>query len=334
MINNLPFISIIISCRNEERFITRCLDSVINQDYPKDKLELLVIDGASEDRTREIIKDFVKKYSFVKLLNNPKKIKPIALNMSIKIAKGENIIIMDAHTIYKKDYILKSVKYLEEYKADNVGGVIKSIPEENTLSAQAIVFVLSHPFGVGNSYFRIGSKKPRWVDGLAFGCYRKEVFEKNGLFNENLIKSQDMEFNLRLKKAGGKILLVPEIIAYYYPKSNLKDFFLHNFKDGIWMTYHFKFSKIFFYPRHYIPLIFVSTLMGSIVAAVFSPPFILFFLSVIWLYLFLAFCFSIKTAFSKKEWKYLFLIPLAFACRHFGHGLGSLYGIVKIFLPS
>jgi len=334
MKNTLPLVSIIIPCRNEEKFIQKCLESIISQNYSKDKMEILVIDGMSEDGTREILKKYQREHSFIKVLDNPKKITPSALNTGIENSKGEIIIRMDAHATYKRDYISKSIEYLEKYKADNVGGVIRTLSAKNTITAKAITVSLSHPFGTGGSYFRIGVKKPKWVDTVFGGCYRREIFGKIGLFNEKLLRSQDMEFNLRLKKAGGKILLVPDIVSYYYPKSsNLKNFFLSNFKDGFWQTYEFKFTKKAYRLRHYLPLLFVLILIGSGILTIFFSLFALFFLSVVGLYLFFAFYFSLKIVVRRKEWKYLFLVPFAFICRHFGHGLGSLIGIVKIFLP-
>ena len=306
-------VSIIIPSRNEEKFIGRCLHSILNQDYPKNKMEVLIVDGMSKDRTREIVKNYVGKYSFIKLLDNPQKYTPFALNIGIKKAKGEIIIRMDAHATYEKDYVSKCVKYLKEYDADNIGGIIKTIPTKNTLIAKAIAISLSHPFGAA-SYFRLGSKEPREVDTVFGGCYKKEAFQKIGFFDENLLRCQDIEFNLRLKKAGGKILLFPDIIAYYYPKSNFKDFFFHNFQNGIWTIYSFKTAKAIFKLRHYIPLIFVLTLPLSILP-----------------YLFLSLFFSAQISFREKDFRLFFLMPIAFFCRHFAYGLGSLKGLIKLF---
>jgi len=310
-------VSVIIPCRNEEKYIGRCLDSIIGQDYPKEKLEVLVMDGMSEDRTREIIKNFQFSNSDfqIKLIDNPQKFTPFGLNIGIKNSKGEVIIRMDSHAAYQKDYISKCLSYLEKYKADNVGGIIKTIPAEDTLIARAIAVCLSHFFGVGNSYFRTGSKKPKWVDTVFGGCYRKEVFDKMGLFNENLIRSQDMEFNLRLKRKGGKILLAPDIVSYYYPKSKLGEFFIHNFKDGFWGVFPLKFVKMPLSWRHYIPLFFVLTLPISI-----------------WPYLLINLYFSSKVAIKEKEFGFLFALPIVFAVRHFGYGLGSLWGLIKLIL--
>jgi len=310
-------VSIIIPCQNEEKYIGKCLDSIINQDFPKENLEVLVIDGMSEDKTKEIIEKYANQYSFIKLLENSKKFTPFGLNIGVKEAKGEIILRMDAHASYEKDYISKCVKYLNEFNADNVGGILKTLPAENTISAEAIALSLSHPFGVGTSYFRLGAKEPREVDTVFGGCYKREVFEKIGLFNENLKRSQDIEFNLRLKRAGGKILLVPDIISYYYPKSNLEDFFLHNFEDGTWAVLPLKFVKTPLKLRHYIPLIFVLTLPLSI-----------------WPYIPISLFFSAQIAFCEKDPRLFFVMPLIFATRHFGYGLGSIWGLVKIIFQA
>jgi glycosyltransferase involved in cell wall biosynthesis len=313
--NNLPLVSVIIPCRNEEETIARCLDSILKQDYSKNNLEVLVIDGMSEDETRKIIEKHKIKdtKSRIRLLDNHKKYTPFALNIGIKTAEGKIIIRMDAHAGYEKDYISKCVRYLEKYDADNVGGVLKTLPAKDTLIAKSIAFCLSSLFGVGGSQFRIGSKGPCWVDTVFGGCYKREVFDKIGLFNENLIRSQDMEFNLRLKKAGGRILLHPEIISYYYPKSNLKDFLSHNIQDGIWAIYPLKFIKTPLRLRHYIPLIFILTLPLSI-----------------WPYILASLFFSAQIFLREKNLKLFFIMPLAFGARHFGYGFGSFCGIIKL----
>jgi len=328
---NITLVSVIIPCINEERYIGKCLDSLVSQDYPKEKMEVFVVDGMSEDRTREVINKYVEKYSFFKLLDNPKKFTPFALNTGIRNSKGEIIIRMDAHATYIKDYISKCVKYSKEYGADNIGGTVKIIPKTNTLIAKTIALSLSNPFGVGNAYYKSGySGQPKWVDTVFGGCYKREVFEKIGLFNENLVRSQDMEFNLRLKKAGGKILLVPDIIAYYYPKSNFKEFFVHNFKDGIWAIYPLKFVKIPLCLRHYIPLIFVSGLLGTGLLGIFFPIFFWLFLFIIGVYFLVSIYSSFKIMIGEKDFRYFFVLPVVFAARHFGYGLGSFWGIVKL----
>lgn len=326
----MTFVSIIIPCRNEEEFISQCLDSIIKQDYPKDKLEVLVMDGASEDNTKKIVGQYSQKHSFIKLFNNPRKFTPFAMNIGIINSKGDIIMKMDAHAIYRKDYVSKCQKYLNDYKADGVGGIIISRPKKNTIVNKAIALCLSSKFGAGNSYFKTGVKEPRWVDAVGFGCFRKEIFDKVGLYNENLIRSQDMELNMRIKKAGGKILLAPDIVSYYYPKSTLKDFLKHNFNDGVWAIYPLKFVKAAFRIRHYLPLIFVLiTTLTGILGLFYFPSAIAFF-SINIIYYFIAIYFSFKIALREKDIRLLFVLPVVFSSRHNGYGFGSLWGLIKL----
>lgn len=330
--NNSILVSVIIPCCNEEKFISQCLDSIIANDFPKNNFEILVIDGMSEDKTRKILKEYVQKYSFIRLLENPKKITPHALNIGIKNAKGEIIIRMDAHSVYYKDYISKCIEYLEKYNVDNVGGIWKIMPIEKTLINKAIALASSSFFSAGNAYYRRGySKGAKLVDTVFGGCYKKEVFQKIGLYNENLKRSQDMEFNLRLKQAGGKILLVPDIITFYYPKSTLREFFKHNFEDGVWAVYPLKFIKKLLKLRHYVPLFFVSTLISYAILSFFSPIFLWMLLFILCLYSLSSIYFSFVIAIKEKDVRFIFITPIVFAARHIGYGLGSIRGLIMLF---
>ncbi|MCD6177874.1 glycosyltransferase family 2 protein [bacterium] len=318
MRKKLPFVSVIIPCRNEEKFIRRCLSSVVNQDYPKDRLEVFVVDGMSEDKTKIIALEFARKYPFLKVIENPKKYIPYAMNIGIRSSRGEIIIKMDAHSVYRSDYISKCVKHLQETGADNVGGILRNIPSSNSLIAKSIAFCLAHPFGSGNSYFRVGIKKPQEVDTVAFGCYWRKTLEKVGLYDERMMQSEDVELNQRIKKNGGKIFIFPDIVAYYYPSSsNLIDFIIHNFSDGVWVTYPLKFKIKIFSLRHLIPLFFV-------VAIILFPPLLA-------LYFFVGLGFSLEIAIREREWGFLLSMPLVFFSRHFFYGLGSIWGGIKIF---
>jgi len=325
-------ITTIIPCRNEEEYIGKCLDSIIANDYPKDRLEVFVVDGISEDRTREIVRNYVQKYSFIKLLDNPKKIIPAAMNIGIQNAKGEIIMKIDAHSSYEEHYISKCVKYLYEYNADNVGGMIKMVPRKNTILGKSITLCLSSPFGVGNSYFRIGSKNPIWADTAFSGCYRKEVFDRIGLYDENIARSEDMAINSKLKKSRGKILLVPDIVSYYYTRSDFSEFCKHNFDNGLWVTYPLKFGRVLFSWRHLVPLAFVLSLIGLTALSVFSLIFLWLLLGIVGLYLLINIYFSIQIAFREKDWKYLFVMPIIFAALHLIYGLGSIWGLIKLII--
>lgn len=340
--SNTPFVSIIIPCRNEEKFIGECLDSIIANDYPKDRLEVFIVDGMSEDETKRIVENYIEQYSFIKLLSNPRKITPCALNIGIKNAMGEIIMRMDAHATFEKSYISKCVKYLNEYNVDNVGGTMITRPRKDTFIGKTIVTALSNRFGVGGSAFRIGAKEVTEVDTVFGGCYRKEVFDKIGFFNEKLSNTQDVEFNLRLKKKNGKILLVPDIISYYYTRSDFKSFLKNNFRNGVWSILPFKFTATMPVSwRHLIPLVFVLSLIGSLglwglsgLLGLHSLLSFLSFLFIIILYFLASIYFSVKIALKKNDLRYFFIMPIIFASLHIGYGLGSMWGLVKLMLPE
>ncbi|MFA5779104.1 MAG: glycosyltransferase family 2 protein [Elusimicrobiota bacterium] len=331
---NESFVSIIIPCRNEEKFIGRCLGSVIANNYPNDKLEVLVIDGMSEDVTRKIVRKYAEKYPFVKLLENPNKIVPTALNIGIKNAQGEIIIRMDAHNVYEKDYIPKCVKYLKKYDVDNVGGVLVTLPAGDNVLSRSIALALSHPFGVGNSYFRIGTKEPRYVDTVPFGCYKKEVFEKIGLFDEDLIRNQDDEFNLRLIKSGGKILLVPEIVSYYYARDSLAKLWKMYFQYGYFKPLVVRKVGGVLTWRQTIPSLFVGSLLTMGLLSFLNGYFLLLFLFVAGFYAVVNFYFSLNISIKNKN---LFLVPfliISFGILHFSYGLGYLKGILDFIVSG
>ena len=324
-------VSVIVPCRNEIRYIEKCLDSIIDNNYPKDQLEILVVDGMSEDGTREIIKNYSDKYSFIKLLDNPKRFVPSAMNIGIKEARGDIIVRMDAHNKYEKDYISKCVKYLREYKADNVGGIWITLPGADTFVARTIALVLTHPFGVGNAYFRRGVNEVKEVDTVPFGCYKRDVFSRIGLFNENLIRNQDIEFNLRLKRAGGKILLCPDIISSYHARPSLKSLFKQNFLNGFWVIYSLKYAKLPFSYRHLIPALFLLSLLLSLLVTPFYKNTIYFLVGILGIYTVL----DIISSFSlslKHGLKYFPYLVVTFPTLHFSYGFGSLWGGIKLIL--
>jgi glycosyltransferase involved in cell wall biosynthesis len=329
--NNLHFISIIIPCRNEEKFIGDCLNSIIANDYPKENLEVLVIDGMSEDGTRAVIESYARQYPWIRLIENPRKITPVALNIGIKNAKGNVIFWMSAHNQYERNYISRSVESLNKFGADNVGGIMKTLPREDNFMGWAIVASLSHRFGVGNSYFRVMPKEPKWVDTVFGGCYRREVFDRVGLFNENLVRGQDMEFNLRLKKAGGKTLLVPDIVSYYYARSDIKSFLEHNWNNGKWAILPFLYSAIVPVSwRHLVPLAFVASLLVTAALGLLWAPFFWLFLTILGSYVLVSLAASFQIAWREHDPRYLILMPFVFGMLHFGYGLGSLWGVFKV----
>ncbi len=328
---NLPFVSIIIPCRNEEEYMSRCLDSVLAQDYPGDRMEILIADGMSTDDTKKIVLDYESKHPSIRYFENPKKIVTMGLNILIRQAKGELIARMDAHTEFPKDYISKCVKYIQEYKVDNVGGVIITLPGDNTLSAKAIALAMSSSFGVGNSYFRTGVKEPRLVDTVPFGCFRREVFEKIGLFDEDMVRSQDAEFNLRLIKSGGKILLAPDIVSKYYARNSFIKMITMYAQYGYFKSLSAaKLGKIMGI-RQMIPAIFVASLFLLALGSIFLKPLIWLFLIDAALYLSANLSFSFKISLNNNALLLPFLV-WSFILIHFTFGFNYLRGIIDFWI--
>lgn len=216
-----PFVTVIIPCRDERRYIGACLDSILHGDYPSARMEVIAADGMSEDGTRDEVARIAARDPRVRLVDNPGRTAPCALNAGIRLARGDVIVRMDAHCHYPPDYLRTLVGWLERSGADNVGGSCRTVPAGDGPVARAIAVALSHPLGVGNAQFRIGASEPRWVDTVPFGCWRRDVFERIGLFDEELARNQDDEFNHRLLGAGGRILLVPDVVTDYFARDTL-----------------------------------------------------------------------------------------------------------------
>ena len=322
-----PLVSVIIPCRNEEYFISNCLNSLLLNDYPPDKIEILVIYGASKDRTLEILNDITKIHPSVKIFQNPKKIFPSAVNLGIKNASGDYIFIAGSHAWYDETYITKCVKGSFEYNADNVGGVLVTVPVNESLIGKLITEVLSSPFGVGNSKFRTGSEKPIETDTVFGGCYKRNVFEKYGLFNENLVSTSDYEFNKRIKRAGARIFLIPEIKVTYYTRSTAGKFLKNNIRNGIWAVYPIAFTNhLPVSLRHLIPMVFILTLSATIWLSFYYGFFSILSLIIAAVYLSASLIYSVKSA--GKKYHYVLFMPFLFPGLHLTYGIGSVIGLI------
>jgi glycosyltransferase involved in cell wall biosynthesis len=282
-----PLVTVIVPCRNEGRWIGACLQSIIDNDYPRDRLEVLVVDGMSSDETRQVIGSFAAKYPLVRLVSNEKRITPAAMNLGIAAAGGSVIVRMDAHVEYPTNYISSLVKLLAQSGADNVGGVCRTLPAGDSAVAKAVALGMSHPLGVGNSHFRIGAAEDRWVDTVPFGCYRREVFDRIGLFDEELVRNQDDEFNLRLIKRGGRILLSPRIVCKYFARDSL---------GKLWRMY---------YQYGYFKPLVVRKVGGVMTLRQLAPPLLVLCLAVT------ALAGLLGLAVLPSPWK--FAAPMAFA---------------------
>lgn len=330
----LPFVTVIVPCRNEERRIAQCLDSILANDYPPDRLEILVVDAMSEDRTREIVAGYARRYPYLRLVDNPQRHIPAAMNTGIRNARGDTIIKMDAHSTFQSSHIRLCVEYQEKTGAENVGGVWNMLPGADTAVARAIVLGLATKFGSGNANIKVRPKEPTWSDSCAFGCFKKELFTRIGMFDERLKSSSDMDMNMRIRDAGGRILLAPEIVVDYYADSTLRAFRKHNFADGVWATYVLKFGSKGWSWRHWVPLGFVLSLLVSFALAPFVRPFLWVGVGIAAIYLATSLFVSLQIALRQKDSLQLFLLPCVFAVRHCVHGAGALFGLALIVLPG
>ena len=227
-----PLVSVIVPCRNERDHIDGCIDSILANDYPRDRIEIIVVDGESDDGTREILATRAKMEPALRSLPNPARTTPAALNIGIRASCGQVIVRMDVHCRYPVHYIRTLVGWLERSGADNVGGACRTLPANGTPTARAIAIALSHPLGVGNALFRVGVSEPRWVDTVPFGCYRRQVFDRIGFFDEELVRNQDDEFNHRLIGHGGRILIVPDVTSDYFARASLGKLALMYYQYG------------------------------------------------------------------------------------------------------
>lgn len=322
-----PFVSIIIPCRNEEIFISKCLDTILANDYPKDKTEILVIDGESTDDTLNIVNTYLIRYPLIKIFHNPRKIFPAAVNIGIRESNGDLFFIIGAHAQYDEMYISSCVANSLEYNADNVGGVLITCSQNRTFIGDIITSVLSNRFGVGDSIFRTGSERIVEADTVFGGCYKRDVFKRIGLFNENLISTSDYEFNKRLKRSGGKILLIPDIKVTYYTRTTFHSFLINNFRNGYWAIYPI--AIVDYMPvsmRHLIPLLFLLSLSCSFVLSLFFQFFNFVLIGILVLYFTVAIYFSIKTLHLKMA----IFLPFFFFLLHLSYGLGSSFALIKI----
>jgi len=326
-----PKVSVIIPVRNEETHIQSCLKNLPGQTYPSNKIEVVVIDGMSNDNTRARINKFRKEHPRLNLrsINNPKKEIFPALNIGIKNAKGEVIIRLDARTHIKKDYIKQCVKTLLNTKADNVGGVQKPIAQSPT--QKAIGIAMSHPFGVGNAQFRLGNKSG-FVDTIYLGCFRKNVFKKIGLFDENSgIISEDSDINLRIRKAGGKVYLNKDIAAYYYPRETILKLSQLYFRYGRAKAVNF-FKHKRLQSRQLIPAMFLLSIVFLTILSFVHLLFSQLLFSLLSVYLMTSLLSSLQLSIKNRSYCLFARLIIIFPVIHFSWAFGfwaRFLGLVK-----
>lgn len=322
-------LSVIVPIYNEEKYIRRCIDSILQQDYPQDNLEVLLVDGMSTDQTREIVARYSDKYPFIRLVDNPKQIVPPAMNIGIRASKGDLIIRLDAHAIFPKNYFSELSKNLITLNAENVGGVCRTLPVRDTVVCQSIASVLSSGFGMGNSRFRVGATDVMEVDTVPFGCFRRDLFDRIGYFDEELIRNQDDEFNGRIIKNGGKIYLLPQLVIDYYARDTVKKVYKMFYQYGAFKPLVNKKLGSPTTVRQFFPLCFVLGLFSGFILSFFSKWILLIYLAVLLLYTLLATYFSLK---DSKSIKRVLMQNWIYFVVHFSYGWGYIVGLYKLLL--
>ena len=319
------FVSVIMPVRNEAHFIRRSLASVLEQTYPSNSMEIIVADGMSTDETREIIRDLASASEIpVVIVDNPLGIAPAGLNRAIERAKGDVIVRVDGHCEIDPDYVENCVSLLRAGVADGVGGPIETIGSGS--QAQAISIAMSSRFGVGGSAFRTVSDREMFTDTVAFPGYTRAIIDRVGPFNEELVRNQDDEYNFRIRKHGGKILLSPEIRSKYYSRSTFSSLWRQYFQYGYWKVRVLQLHPGQMSVRQFVPFVFVLSIVLLSVLALFSEAGRWIFGGVLLMYLAANLAASFMAA--GRSAKLVPQLSLSFGILHVSYGLGSIFGLI------
>ena len=318
-------ISIIIPIRNEINHIELLIKSIMSQNISIREIDLIFCDGQSTDGSKNYINKQIIKYNNIKLILNECQYMPHGFNKGLSIAKGDIIIVLGGHSLLETDYLQNCIKMLDKTGADCVGGSTTHIATE--IVGKAIVLAQSSLFGVGGVAFRSNSVKGQYVDTLAFGAYKRDVFEKLGGYDEELVRNQDDEFNFRLIQNGGKIWLDPSIQSKYYPRNSFIKLFKQYFQYGFYKIRVMQKRKGFASWRHLIPGLFVSSILLSIIFYLINGnPFSLKMIFIP--YSIISLGFTLVSFFkSPKHILSSLLLPLTFFILHISYGLGFILGV-------
>jgi succinoglycan biosynthesis protein ExoA len=333
-VREYPLVSVVVPCRNEALAIKRTLTSLVNSDYPKDRLEILVVDGQSDDGSTEILEEFAEQYDFIRVVENAKRITPAAMNLGIAQSMGSVVCFFGAHAQYPRNYLSECVRAMREHGADCVGGRIAPTPRTRRLFDEVIASALAHPFCTGPAYYKIGAREARWVDTVFGACYLRKALEETGEFNEKLIRSQDIEYNLRFRRTGKRILMLPRLEIRYYPYSGVYRYVKHTFRNGVWSILPLKYSvKLPVSLRHFVPLAFVSSLAVLGGLAFWQPVFSWLLLAELGVYTSLAVLSSVHASLRRRRPSFLVAMPIVLLGFHVIYGLGSCWGVLRLMCP-
>ncbi len=318
-----PFVTAILPILNEANFIEKSLGAVLAQDYPPDRLEILVVDGGSTDNTQSIVKKLFADRPHARLLDNPRRIQSAALNIGITAAQGDIVVRIDGHTVIDPDYISRCVEHLGQDGVDNVGGLMR--PQGTTYVGRAVARAFNSVFGNGGSKFHY-SERSQYVDTVYMGAYHKKVFDQIGGYDEDLPVNEDYELNYRLRQNGGGILLSPDLRSTYYARASLRALGRQFFRYGYWKVQMLRRHPTSMQWRQSVPPLFVVVVIASLLAGVFWPPALGITAAALGVYLVANLGISLVNA--PGHWALLPVLPLVFATLHFSWGLGFWWGVL------
>jgi glycosyltransferase involved in cell wall biosynthesis len=290
------------------------------------KLEVLVVDGMSSDKTKEVVKAYIQNHPFIQLLENPKKLTPFAMNIGIKNSKGDVIIFVNAHSLLDKDFLSNSILYLNKTGADAVGGMLDSIKEGSSTVVKAIPIATDSIFGAGGRRYRSRLEEGFVRDTLPYCAYRRDLIDKIGWVDEDLIRDQDEEFNYRILKRGGKIFYTPQIKSYLFIRPNLRKLWKQHFQYGYFKPLVAQKVGGIFTWRQTIPSIFVGSLFVTGLFSFFTRYSLWCFLLVLGSYVGANLLFSLTLS-IKEGFKLFPFIAISFATLHVSYGAGYMKGI-------
>jgi succinoglycan biosynthesis protein ExoA len=321
----LPWVSVLMPVRNEGSYLSQSLGAVLAQDYPVERYEVLVADGMSTDGTREIVQAYQTTHPSLRLIDNPGLIVSKGLNAAIAEARGDVIVRVDGHTVIAPDYVRRCVEELQTTGADNVGGRMVGVGENSF--ARAVTHATSHVFGVGGARFHY-SEEREWVDTVYLGAWRRDVFDRIGLFDEELVRNQDDELNYRLRDHGGRVLLSPKIRSQYAVRSRPRTLFSQYFQYGFWKVRVMQKHPGQMRRSHFVPPIFVLALGGlaglSLVSRAARKP-----LKMLLCAYLTALGLSTLDLSRRADHAGLRYVPIVFPLLHLGYGSGFLWGLVR-----
>ena len=322
-------VSFCVIAYNEEKAISSLFNDIRNQDYPHDKMEVIFVNAMSEDRTRQLMEEFSKEnngFRRVVVLDNPKKIQAAGWNVAIKEAKGDIIMRIDAHTVIPKEFVSKNVECIQS--GENVsGGPRPNIAEEDTPWKHTLLLAERSMFGSSIAPYRKGHHKS-YVKSVFHGAYRREVFEKAGLFNENLGRTEDNEMHYRIREAGYKICYNPKIISYQHTRNTRSSMIRQKYGNGYWIGLTLGIAPKCFSLYHFVPLCFVLALITAVVMLIFGLRWPLVLLAI--LYMFFNILMSIVAVIKEKKYIQYILLPFIFVSLHLAYGIGTIVGILKM----